>query len=845
MADDRTEVTAGVDRTTNHSALPIGARVGRYQIVSVLGQGAFGITYRARDTHLERDVAVKEYLPALLAARPDGVSVLPRSTEVAEDFFHGRRQFLDEAKTIAKLGHVPAVVRVHDFLEANGTGYAVMQLLEGQSLAALLRRERRLRQAAVERLLYPLLDGLEQIHATGFLHRDIKPENIIVAPDGTPTLIDFGASRYAVVDRTQLFTAIFTPAYAALEQFTSERQGPFTDIYALAATLYACVAGEAPLSAAKRMMGGAAMASAQTVGAGTYTPNLLFAIDAGLCLKAEERPQTIVEWRTIFATGAWNGRINEGETIVVAQKKPTEPAVAAKTGSSRRVRNAVLLSIIAGLAVIGAGVGYWVVRPAIVEAERQRIETEARQKVEAEAKQRAEAEARQRAEAEAKQKAEARQRAEVEARRRAEAEVKQRAEAEAKQKAEAEARRRAESEARQKAEAETKQRAEAEARRRIEAEARQKAEAEARQRAETEAAARQNAEADAKQKADAAAKLKADAEARQREAEARQKSEADARQRAAAEAAEKAEADSKQKVAPVVVASPPRPRMTKDCPHCPEMVSIPVGSFLMGASPAEEEREKVPERFRNVAAPLRSVRVSRPFSLGRYEVTRAQYAAFAAATGHPAGTGCEAFGEDGKWGVRQGLTWRNPGFEQTDSDPVVCVSWIDAKAYAAWLSKQAGKPYRLPSEAEWEYAARAFTTTSRYWGNDRTPTCYFANVADRTVAQTLKAAFNADTTFQCVDNHVHTAPAGKFQANQFGLHDMLGNVWEWVEDCRNASYQGAPWTQEAWTAGQCESRGRRGGGWTSSASFVRSAARGWDPAKAHSTSVGFRVARTD
>lgn len=143
----------GVDRTTNHSALPIGARVGRYQIVSVLGQGAFGITYRARDTHLERDVAIKEYLPALLAARPDGIGVLPRSTEVSEDFFHGRRQFLDEAKTIARLGHVPAVVRVHDFLEANGTGYAVMQLLEGESLSTLLRRVRRLPPAAIDRLL--------------------------------------------------------------------------------------------------------------------------------------------------------------------------------------------------------------------------------------------------------------------------------------------------------------------------------------------------------------------------------------------------------------------------------------------------------------------------------------------------------------------------------------------------------------------------------------------------------------------------------------------------------------------------------------------------------------------
>ncbi|MFO1087667.1 MAG: SUMF1/EgtB/PvdO family nonheme iron enzyme, partial [Reyranellaceae bacterium] len=427
-------------------------------------------------------------------------------------------------------------------------------------------------------------------------------------------------------------------------------------------------------------------------------------------------------------------------------------------------------------------------RPSIIEAERQKAEAEARQKAETEAKQKAEAETRQRAEAEATRKAEA--------------DAKQKAEAEARQRAEAEARRKAEADARQKAEAEARQRAEAEAKRKAEAEAKQKAEAEARQRAE---------------------------------AEARHK----------AEAAEKAEADAKQKVAPVSAAPAPQPRMSKDCPNCPEMVSIPVGSFLMGASPAEEDREKVPERSRNQATPLRSVRVTQPFSLARYEVTRAQYAAFVTATGHAAGAGCEAFGDDGKWGEKQGLNWRNPGFEQTDNDPVVCVSWNDAKAYVAWLSKLVGKPYRLPSEAEWEYAARAFTTTSRYWGNDRTPTCYFANAADRTVAQKLKAAFNPDSVFQCSDSYAQTAPVGKFQANQFGLHDMLGNVWEWVEDCRNNSYDGAPWTQEAWTRGQCNTRGRRGGGWTTFHSFLRSAARSWDSVNVRSTSIGFRVARAD
>ncbi len=140
MAESHTDQTPLVDRTEHHAALALGTMIGRYKVVSVLGQGGFGITYRARDAHLDRDVAIKEYLPSALAIRQDGTAVLPRSTEISEDFVWGRGRFLDEAKTIARLGDAPAVVRVHDFLEAHGTAYVVMQLLEGETLAARLKR---------------------------------------------------------------------------------------------------------------------------------------------------------------------------------------------------------------------------------------------------------------------------------------------------------------------------------------------------------------------------------------------------------------------------------------------------------------------------------------------------------------------------------------------------------------------------------------------------------------------------------------------------------------------------------------------------------------------------------
>ena len=204
---------------------------------------AHGVTYRARDTTLGRDVAIKEYLPTALAVREDGTTVLPRSTALADEFRWGRDRFLQEARTLAKLDGAPAIVRVFDFLEANGTAYMVMALLDGEPLEQRLRREGCLFQPAIERLLDSLLDGLEAVHAAGFLHRDIKPDNIMLDARSAPTLIDFGASRAPMAGGTAAMTAIFTPGYAAAEQFTSARQGPWTDIYGLCATLYHAIVG--------------------------------------------------------------------------------------------------------------------------------------------------------------------------------------------------------------------------------------------------------------------------------------------------------------------------------------------------------------------------------------------------------------------------------------------------------------------------------------------------------------------------------------------------------------------------------------------------------------------------
>ncbi|MDP1750575.1 MAG: serine/threonine-protein kinase [Reyranella sp.] len=323
-------------------ALPIGQTIGRYTIVSILGQGAFGITYGARDDELGRDVAIKEYLPAALAMRRDGSTVRPRSTKAVEDFDWGRDRFIAEGRTLATLHRAPAIVRVFDFLHANGTTYMVMELLHGETLENRLSRTGALDAAALAKVLWPLLDGLEQVHNAGFLHRDIKPGNILLDGDGNPTLIDFGAARAAIAGRTAVMTAVFTPGYAAAEQFTSAREGPWTDIYGLSATLYHAIAGRAPPNAFERLQHDAFEPLARLRPAGLPS-EMLAGIDAGLQVDASERPQSIARWRSAFVERRFV------PTLAPAQDLP------APAGRRASMRWLVLVAV---AAVIVAGGGY-------------------------------------------------------------------------------------------------------------------------------------------------------------------------------------------------------------------------------------------------------------------------------------------------------------------------------------------------------------------------------------------------------------------------------------------------------------------------------------------------------
>jgi formylglycine-generating enzyme required for sulfatase activity len=274
------------------------------------------------------------------------------------------------------------------------------------------------------------------------------------------------------------------------------------------------------------------------------------------------------------------------------------------------------------------------------------------------------------------------------------------------------------------------------------------------------------------------------------------------------------------------------------------MVVVPAGSFMMGSTEAEREWavSQGALEWVDYEKPQHPVDIAQPFAVGKYEVTRGQFAAFVEATGRKTSDDCLEY--TGEWKEDGSTSWRSPGFRQTDRDPVVCVGWDDAEAYVAWLSERSGHQYRLPSEAEWEFAARAKTSTMRPWGDDRDNKagCTYANGADLTA----KEKFSKWRTMDCHDGQVYTAPVGSYSANGFGLHDMIGNASEWVEDCWKESYEGgAPKNGSAWTSGDCGLRRVRGGSWGGGPELLRAACRFMEPAAGyrHNT-VGFRVART-
>lgn len=289
-------------------------------------------------------------------------------------------------------------------------------------------------------------------------------------------------------------------------------------------------------------------------------------------------------------------------------------------------------------------------------------------------------------------------------------------------------------------------------------------------------------------------------------------------------------------VSPARAAGPPAP--FRDCPECPAMVRVPAGTFTLG-TPAADAAD--PATRAEAQAVI--VRIARPLALGRTEVTRREFAAFVADTEYESPVNCRTWNERlGRYADDRTRSWQNPGRPRDvrDDYPVSCVSWGDAVAYTKWLARRTGKPYRLPSEAEWEYAARAGSSTARPWGESAADGCAYGNTYDAAGRTEYLLGWAAAP---CDDRFPDVAPAGALQPNAFGLYDTIGNLWEWVEDCATDSYAGRPRDARAWTwIGGCERRVQRGGAWVTPPERARSAFRGEGSTDDRADYLGFRVA---
>lgn len=287
-------------------ALPKGFKLHWYEIQGVLGRGGFGITYLARDTNLDVNVAIKEYFPIEYASREGHTQSLePTTSDNNNVYAWGLEKFVIEARTLAKFSH-KNIVRVSSVFDQNKTAYMVMDLEAGQALSDLIANKTRFTEPQLRNMLVGLMDGLDFVHKKGFIHRDIKPANIIIRADGEPVLLDFGSARGALKQTTKL-TSLVSFGYTPFEQYhaSSEQQGAWTDVYALAGTFHHLILGTKPAEAMARateLMNGRKDPQLPLVdyeGLG-YSKVLLATIDAGLGFRVEERPQSMSLWKAML-----------------------------------------------------------------------------------------------------------------------------------------------------------------------------------------------------------------------------------------------------------------------------------------------------------------------------------------------------------------------------------------------------------------------------------------------------------------------------------------------------------------------------------------------------------------
>ena len=688
-------------------ALPLGYMLEEYRIEGMLGSGGFGMTYLAHDMHLDKRVAVKEYLPNDFAVRYAERTVGPKSSAEAGNYQWGLERFLEEAQVLAGFDHAH-INRVHRRFQAHGTAYLVLEYISGETLSARLRRTKVLSPAEALRLFREMLSGLEVVHRQGYVHRDIKPGNIMLREEGSAVLLDFGAARQLVGQRSKSVTSLLTPGYAPVEQYDSKavHVGPWSDFYALGVTAYCCVTGVsegALLDAVARSRLAFRgeleqdMRPAEELARGGYDRRLLRAIDGCMKVDERERPQSV---------GALQGVLDGApEPKPVPPNPPPQPDPRGKPlpPAVWAVAGAVLL-------LVGLGLWQWL-SPLLFEDWRddpgEALAPAAVEPVPATPPRVAE---------------------------------------------------------------------------------------------EPGSLVLELSPSDARV-------ILPDIELGYRSGMALP---------AGAYQVIVRKPGYEEFVGTVRIVAGERTRRSivlrrargagravgavfrdvlEGGGEGPEMVVLPTGSFRMGDLSGDGDSDE---------SPVRTVTIGKRIAMGRYEVTFADYDRFADADSRRSRPDDEGWGRGRR--------------------PVINVSQEDAKAYAVWLSAQTGKTYRLPSESEWEYAARAGTTTRYSWGDE---------IGDNRA--------NCDGCGSEWDDE-QTAPVGRFEPNAFGLYDMHGNVWEWVEDCYVDTYTGAPIDGSARTSGcVSDSAVLRGGAWSVSPRPLRAADRVWGAPSDRDDVIGFRL----
>ncbi len=822
------------DTRSQPQYLAAGSRVGQLRITGLLGYGSFAVSYRASDTLTHREYVLKEYLPPQWVERqPDG-SVRATGAQAEAEFQHGMQEFLSEGRILAGLEH-PNIVEVIRCFEAHGTAYLQMPYVPGTTLIKLLERQGALDAVQIRAFLLPLLDVLQYLHQHSVIHQDIKPSNIYLTEAGTPLLLDFGAARHAQAhaqrQAQRQVQPLGSPGYAAPEQEAGYgASGPWTDIYGLAACLYRLISNRLPVPALQRL-------EAIRQGLPDPLPPLepepaqsipaawIAAVNQGLTLDAGRRPRTVGEWSRAFMEPAANTeQAVARRSVLAATTGPVPPEIATE---GRAWLPLVLLAVFA-LSLLALVIYLFNDDPGGQTGSQPDIAGEATDAMQNNALPSRDPEQNRRWQ-------EALEADTIYAYQRfrqdypnsiQEASALQhlaRLDDELWQASDTEGSRSAyESYLEQLPQG----RHEAEAMIRLDV----------LDRTATESQRQQNLREQQDTLAWNQARMQRNIAALDHyiaefpdgqhlaAAQALRRELSDAANDSSAFAAAQ-KLNTRKSYQAYIDAFPRGQHVTaaltaidgltlrpgkrfRDCDECPDLVVLASGSFWQGAeatSKAALANEK----------PLRKVVIAQAFAIGVHEVTMAQWQACVSAGA------CQPVNDNG-WG--------------RGARPVIMVSWNDAQAYLEWLSKKTGERYRLPSESEWEYAARAGETTE--WPDDNPAgVCTLANIAGSETG--FRWAHTA-----CADNYaLETAPVGSFLSNVFGLHDTLGNVAEWTLDCMSLSYADAPADGSANSRGLCNSRVTRGGSWFSGARESRLSARFNLKAGDRNDFTGFRVLR--